>query len=116
MDSFNLDQAARSAADLLKDSDVAEVLALIPEEASRLALAVVADADIAPELAADLIHRHAAAIEALECATMNATARPEYEGSRLVVSFQLDETTRKCLRLISALKMVAAQPKSRRAA
>jgi hypothetical protein len=110
MHSLNLDQAARVAADLLKDADVAAVLGIAPAEASRLALAMVAGADIAPDLAADLLDRHGDTIRTLEHAAMNTTSRPEYEEGTPLVSFELDATTRKCLLLVSALVLVAAEP------
>jgi hypothetical protein len=112
MHCLNLDQAARVAADLLKDADVAAVLGIAPAEASRLALAIVAGADIAPDLAADLLDRHGDTIRALEHAAMNTTSRPEYEEGKPVVSFELDATTRRYLLLVSALILVAAEPAS----
>jgi hypothetical protein len=110
MHSLTFDQAARVAADLLKDADLAAVLGVAPKEASRLALAIVAGADIAPDLAADLLDRHGDTIRTLEHAAMNTTSRPEYEEGRPVVTFELDATTRNCLLLVSALTLVAAEP------
>jgi hypothetical protein len=81
-----------------------------------LALATVADADIAPDLTADLLDSHGDTIGALEHAAMKRTARPGFDEGRPVITFELDATTRKCVDLITALKLIAAERKTRAAA
>jgi hypothetical protein len=99
----------RAAYNLLGDAAVRARLNLDPDEASRLGLALVADADLAPDLAAVLLVKHRAVIEGIERQESYASAVPAYEGDELVVQYQIAEGTRRCLQLLDALRAIAGR-------
>lgn len=73
--------AARTAYDLLHDKEVISRLGLRPVEASQMGLALVADAILAPKLAARLLAKHVAGIEEIERRETYATEEPVFEGT-----------------------------------
>jgi hypothetical protein len=104
---MDMHNAQLTAYGLLGDEAVAARLGLESEEASRLAVAILVDADLAPELAGDLLKKHALAIEDVKRQESYATAKPVDENGELVLHYQLSETTRRCLRLLTALRRIA---------
>ena len=99
---------AHAAHDLLLDGEVISRLALDPAEASRLGLALVTDADLAPELAADLLAKGVARIDEIKRQESYATAVPAYDCGEMILYYQLSEGTRRCLQLLEALRVIAA--------
>lgn len=57
--------------------------------------------------AAVLLAKHAQGIEEVERQERYATADPGYEDSKPVVNYKLTEGTRRCLRLLAALRAIA---------
>jgi hypothetical protein len=104
--------AAQEAHDLLINKEVAARLGLDPREASRLGLALVTDADVAPDVAAELLAKSVTRIDEIKRQESYATAEPVYEGDELILHYELTEGTRKCLNLIAALHVIAAKDQS----
>jgi hypothetical protein len=108
---MNVLNAAHAAHSILGDEEVIARLGLDPGAASRLGLALVADADLAPDLAAELLTKHVPEIDEIERQECYTTERPLYEDGMLILSYELSEGTRRCLELLDALRVIAAAKK-----
>jgi hypothetical protein len=110
-------EAALTAYSLLRNTEVTDRLGLDPTCASQLGLALVAGADLAPKLAADLLARHSRSIDDFERQERYATAKPGYEDGKPVLTYELTEGTRRCLKLLDSLRVITdADPGALRAA
>jgi hypothetical protein len=101
-------EAALAAYSLLRNTEVTDRLGLNPARASRLGLALVVGTELASKLALDLLARHAQSINDFERQEQYATAELGYEDGKPVLIYEITEGTRRCLKLLGALRVIAA--------